>query len=244
MSRHFSWQAAVLDSELEATTKFVLMVIGTHMNQHGSGAFPSYATIAGHASLNRTTVIRHVELAVQAGWIVKQQRMRPSKDDGRPEADSNLYGIAFPVVAQDNHPVAPSNHPGGPGQPPVVAQDNPNTPAITPQLPPQFIEAWNAYPKRGGGNSRAEALKSWKARVKAGANPDEITDGVKRYAAFVEATGKVGTEYVKQAASFFGPSEHYLERWDAPTRAAQRQTGHNRDFTSLDYDAPDGFRHA
>jgi hypothetical protein len=29
--------------------------------------------------------------------------------------------------------------------------------------------------------------------------------GVKRYAAYARATGSVGTQYVKQAATFFGP---------------------------------------
>ncbi|PPV04722.1 hypothetical protein XBLMG947_4087 [Xanthomonas bromi] len=126
MSEHFSWQSAVTRSCLEPSTKLVLLVIGTHMNQHGEGAFPSYKTLAAGTSLNRATVIRHVDMAIAAGWLSKRSRVRQSKASGRLEADSNTYAISFPrspsatpVVAQDDHPrshctttlVAQNHHP-------------------------------------------------------------------------------------------------------------------------------------
>ncbi|RLK53424.1 helix-turn-helix protein [Stenotrophomonas rhizophila] len=155
MSVQFSWQSAVTKSNLEGSTKLVLLVIGTYMNQHGDGAFPSYRTIAAGASLNRATVIRHVEIAVSQGWLKKRSRVRVVCGSGRIEADSNTYQIAFPVVAQDDQGsrteqpplVAQDDHPGRAGQPGVVAQDDPNTPALTPQgtqEPP--------VPPKGGAN--------------------------------------------------------------------------------------------
>ncbi|MBA0285279.1 helix-turn-helix domain-containing protein [Stenotrophomonas maltophilia] len=102
MSVQFSWQSAVTRSELEGSTKLVLLVIGTYMNQHGDGAFPSYRTIAAGASLNRATVIRHVDIAVSQGWLKKKSRIRIAGASGRLEADSNTYQIAFPVVAEDD----------------------------------------------------------------------------------------------------------------------------------------------
>lgn len=142
MSRHFSWQGAVTKSDLAASTKLVLLVIGTYMNQHGEGAFPSYKKLASDTSLNRVTVIRHVELAVELGWLTKRSRVRVSEASGRLEADSNTYLISFPVVAQDyqgssaGQPplVAEDNHPSCAGQPPLVAQRNPITPSLSPQL--------------------------------------------------------------------------------------------------------------
>lgn len=89
-------------------------------------------------------------------------------------------------------------------------------PGVPLNSPEVFEEAWAAYPKRAGSNSRADAAKAWDARVKAGADPAAMLEGVKRYAAFCCATRKVGTEYVKQAATFFGPSEHFLEAWTPP----------------------------
>jgi hypothetical protein len=79
-----------------------------------------------------------------------------------------------------------------------------------------FSVAWQEYPKRAGGNSRSAAAKAYGARLKAGAVEEEMVAGVRRYAAFVRATGKEGTEYVKQAATFFGPDEHWKEAWDVP----------------------------
>lgn len=77
----------------------------------------------------------------------------------------------------------------------------------------EFEQAWLEYPKRSGGNSKADAFKAWTTRIKTGATAEELTDGVRRYARYAAASGKLGTEYVKQASTFFGPSKHYEEPW-------------------------------
>jgi hypothetical protein len=123
----------------------------------------------------------------------------------------------------------PKPHPSPSGDPPKpgavteagtgTEQEHPSADlgsAKTDRYPQSFEVVWRKYPKRAGGNSKHEALKAWKARVKQGRGEDEILAGTKRYAAFVRATGKEGTEYVKQAATFFGPAEHFLESWTPP----------------------------
>ncbi|MFI7783490.1 replication protein [Citrobacter amalonaticus] len=82
---------------------------------------------------------------------------------------------------------------------------------------PEFETAWQAYPKRAGGNSKSAASKAWKARLKDGVKPEDMLAGVKRYAAYVKATGSVGTQFVKQAATFFGPDRHFEEPWQTPS---------------------------
>ncbi|TQI87674.1 hypothetical protein FHU12_5379 [Serratia marcescens] len=82
---------------------------------------------------------------------------------------------------------------------------------------PEFEAAWQAYPKRAGGNPKPSAYKAWNARLKDGATPEAMLAGVKRYAAFVAATGKLGSEFVKQAATFFGPDRHFDETWQTPS---------------------------
>jgi hypothetical protein len=82
--------------------------------------------------------------------------------------------------------------------------------------PTGFLNAWELYPKRAGGNPRDRALKAWNARIREGSTQDELLSGVHRYAAYVRATAKEGTEYVQQAATFFGPSKGFLEAWTAP----------------------------
>lgn len=81
---------------------------------------------------------------------------------------------------------------------------------------PEFETAWQTYPKRAGGNPKPSAYKAWNARLHEGVTPETLLAGVKRYAAFVVATGKLGSEYVKQAATFFGPDRHFEEIWQAP----------------------------
>lgn len=81
----------------------------------------------------------------------------------------------------------------------------------------EFETAWQAYPKRAGGNSKSAAFKAWKARLKDGVKPEDMLEGVKRYAAYCRATGNTGTQFVKQAATFFGPDRHFEESWQTPS---------------------------
>ena len=89
----------------------------------------------------------------------------------------------------------------------------------------EFEKAWQAYPKRAGGNSKAAAWKAWKARIKDGVNTEAMLAGVNRYAGYVRATGSAGTQYVKQAATFFGPDRHFEEPWQAPSGAVSGRPG-------------------
>ncbi|WP_096911745.1 helix-turn-helix domain-containing protein [Escherichia coli] len=91
---------------------------------------------------------------------------------------------------------------------------------------PEFEQAWQEYPKRAGGNSKSAAFKAWKARIREGIKPETMLNGVRRYAAWVRATGNTGTQFVKQAATFFGPDRHFEDFWQqpaAPGGGRQRQ---------------------
>ncbi len=89
----------------------------------------------------------------------------------------------------------------------------------------EFEQAWQAYPKRAGGNSKSAAWKAWKARIKDGVTTDEMLAGVNRYAGYVRDTGNSGTQYVKQTATFFGPDRHFEESWQAPSGAVSGRPG-------------------
>lgn len=82
----------------------------------------------------------------------------------------------------------------------------------------EFEQAWAAYPQRPN-NSKADAFKAWSARIRAGASPGSIIAGVERYAAYCK-TDVSDPRYIKQAATFFGPAEHYLEEWRPTARGA------------------------
>lgn len=75
----------------------------------------------------------------------------------------------------------------------------------------EFETCWSKYPKRAGGNSKKAAHKAWAARIREGVTAEALDAAVQAYASEMIAKGKVGTEYVKQAATFFGPNEHWRE---------------------------------
>jgi hypothetical protein len=81
--------------------------------------------------------------------------------------------------------------------------------------PPEFETVWAIYPKRTGGNPKKEAHTAWRARLRAGVPVEVLHRGAAAYAAFCDAEGKTGTQFVMQAATFFGPGERYLETWAA-----------------------------
>ena len=144
-------------------------------------------------------------------WKKHQQVHKPSK-------------FRYPKESQEHTSdgAAPVRHSPGTGESAVPASPHPRL--LDTQTPKErdiesdarFDRAWSLYPRRAGGNSRTLALKAWTARVRSGVSPDDMLAGVERYAAFVRATGKEGTEFVKQAASFFGPAAHWTESWEIP----------------------------
>jgi len=99
-----------------------------------------------------------------------------------------------------------------------------------------FERAWAVYPKRAGGNSRKEALRAWTARVRSGVDPNEMTAGVERYAEYIRATGKEGTEYVKQGARFSVPVNTGKSHGAFPRRqtvVALAEVSQHEDFRRL-----------
>lgn len=117
----------------------------------------------------------------------------------------------------------------------IGAQAEARTPAkrSCQKYSPEFETVWQAYPKRAGANNKSAAGKAWAARIKSGVTAARMLEGVQRYAAFVAATGRSGTEYVKQAATFFGPDHHFDEAWDAPA-ASKRQTASQQKHSGFD----------
>jgi len=107
-----------------------------------------------------------------------------------------------------------------------------------------FDQAMSEYPKRVGGDSRPDARKAWNARIKAGVKPEDIIDGVKRYAAHIRAKGKEHTEFVKRSCTFFGPGEHWKADYATPAGIngardangnAVPVTSQRRSFEGVDY---------
>ena len=87
---------------------------------------------------------------------------------------------------------------------------------------PEWFERFKAaYPNRAGGQGWQDALKAGNARIAEGHTPEQLIEGAQRYARYCLNAQKIGTEFVKQAATFLGPGKHFLEPF---TLAAKVET--------------------
>lgn len=94
-----------------------------------------------------------------------------------------------------------------------VTHTETETETETTTLSDDFGDFWSTYPKRSGSNPKKKALTRWRSNVKKGVTSVAMISGAHRYARFMEATGKVGTEYVQQAVTFLGQNEGWKESW-------------------------------
>ena len=69
----WTWRHAVLEAELPATTKHVLLTISCFMNDVGEGCYRTTKELARFTGLSERAVCTHIENAVKLGWLKKTQ---------------------------------------------------------------------------------------------------------------------------------------------------------------------------
>jgi hypothetical protein len=100
---------------------------------------------------------------------------------------------------------------------------------LAPRVSIDIDELKAVYPNRSGDQGWSKAARAAQARIAEGHSWPEMIAGVTRYAAFVHASGKEGSEFVKQAATFLGPDKPFLLPWDLPRNKAENQREANID---------------
>ncbi len=161
-----------------------------------------------------------------------------------PTAGSRRNG-AQPARAGPSHASPASHRTGNPHEPerrrvagnprePEFGTGNPRKPERPPAAgnpcEPEFDRFRQTYPRRAGGDQRwQQARQAIAARLREGHTWPEILDAVRRYAAYVRALGKEGTEFVKQAASFVGKeaADNFRNPWQPPPTKAQAHQDRN-----------------
>ncbi len=219
--------------------KLVLIKLADNASDQGE-CWPSYGYIAEQCECSKSAVRDHIEALIQLGYLEKENRLGGNFGKGN---QSNVYRLKLdnPMPAKsiamppDGTPCAATRHPlcrhAAPEpslepsiEPSLKSEKNIGTSAkaaeptrsAKQEYSAAFETAWLAYPKRAGGNPKPSAWKAWSARIRERIKPEDMIAGTQRYAAWVLATGKLGTEYVKQAATFFGPDRHFSEAWEVP----------------------------
>ncbi|MGZ8184412.1 MAG: hypothetical protein ACXWT1_20910 [Methylobacter sp.] len=103
----------------------------------------------------------------------------------------------------------------------------------------EFNNAFSIYPKRQGDNPKEKAFSAWKARLRDGSTADEMISGVMRYLAYCQAEGNIGIQYVKQAATFFGPDKAFLEPWEVTQKSSKSSSSRSSSFGRQPIQRPD-----
>ncbi|CZU17859.1 Uncharacterised protein [Enterobacter hormaechei] len=231
--------------------KLVLLKLADNASDHGE-CWPSYQHIADQCEISKRSVMIHIDALCECGLVKKELRPGPKGNSSNvyrldfSSAGDSLGGSAnssLPGAGDSPHSAGDSLG-GSAGAAPRISHsfEPVNESVIEPKYngssdndsenrsskgnySNEFEQAWQAYPKRAGGNSKAAAWKAWKARIKDGVTTEAMLAGVNRYAGYVRATGSAGTQYVKQAATFFGPDRHFEEAWQAPSGPTNGRSG-------------------
>ncbi len=202
------------------------------------GSTPGYLRLVFNGYKKASFVLAKKLEQCTSGAITKSD-LRPDSAGVAPggsAGDSPRTSHSFePVKEPVNEPIAVG----------ASADESVRVRSNRPEYSPEFEQAWLAYPKRAGGNSKSAAFKAWKARLNEGVNPETMLEGVKRYAGWVSAMGNSGTQFVKQAVTFFGPDRHFEESWEVPAVSAARREDpyFKASYDNVDYSQiPAGFR--
>jgi hypothetical protein len=103
----------------------------------------------------------------------------------------------------------------------------------------EFNNAFSIYPKRQGDNPKKKAFEAWKARLREGFTESEMIAGVDRYLAYCQSEGSIGSQYVKQAATFFGPDKAFLEPWEVTQKSSKPSSSRSSSFGRQPMQRPD-----
>jgi hypothetical protein len=123
-----------------------------------------------------------------------------------------------PDVSRDV-PLSDADADANGGTPPARTEGAPAAPSIG------FAKFKETYPRRSGDPGWKKAQRAWDARIKEGHSDGEMIAGATRYLAYIQAKGDVGTQFVKQAATFLGPDKAFELPWDPPVHL-QNGGGH------------------
>lgn len=142
--------------------------------------------------------------------------------------------IASTLPSHPSHPIPSQSYPE------EEPEKTKNSRAAAQPEPSEFVEIRRDYPKRAGSQRWHDALGAYRARVREGASPQAILAGVRRYAAFIRATGKERTEHVQQAATFLGKNRGFELPWTPP---AKPETAGDRLMRTLNGDTSKVIEH-
>ncbi len=94
----WSWRYVILRTQLEPSTKLLLLALSTYMNDHGEGCYPSVEQICKDTGLSERTVFYHLKKAELEGFLIKDKRDLSGK-----KWAANEYRAVLPELGINPH---------------------------------------------------------------------------------------------------------------------------------------------
>lgn len=135
----------------------------------------------------------------------KHQQVR-AKRSRYPDPDSNGYHLISDDGICPRNPIQSESESESECVPAPTALVSVIHPAPKPEgYSAKFEGFWRAYPRR---IEKKAAWRVWQMRLREGVDADGLIDAASNYAIAKEG---IDPQYIKHAATFLGPNEHYLE---------------------------------
>ena len=176
-----------------------------------AGLWTQRYTLQGSSVVQITNWDRHQRIDKKGKSIILPTLAEHSRESRESVASVSR---SDPHTPDPHTPVPPTPDRGAKGKDAASAiayHAQPTDDLANPDDP--FSQIWASYPRRAGSNPRKAAHKAFYARIREGVGVGSLGEAVARYAAFCEATGKTGTEFVQQGQRFFGPDGGWRELW-------------------------------
>lgn len=100
------------------------------------------------------------------------------------------------------------------------------TPKTDSEYSEAFEEAWKIYPRRV---AKKQAWKAWSATLKRKFTTEQLIEGARNYAEECKRL-KREEQYIKHAATFWGPNEHFMD-YQTPRTPSMGASSMDRDRT-------------
>ena len=165
----WSWEDAITQSDLQPTTRLVLLVLRTFMNSKGGVCYPTIETLCMCSGLSKRAVILHLQKASEEGFIkVDKHGFKGQK------WANNQYKATFPKgsagYALDNEKVVHLTTKGGASNDQKVVQEvHTNRPVkhtIEQEIAP-LIEKYECLARQGRAKKPRKYTATRKALLKA-----------------------------------------------------------------------------
>lgn len=219
--------------DLPATEKIVLLALADNANDEGD-CYPSVTTLIKKCGLSERSIQGVISKLHDGGHLHCHYRTGRSTiykvhprstctpaDSAPPQLMRDTPAAGAPTPPQHVHPTPAARAPITVMEPSIEPSGNRKKPAAAAD---EFAEIRKIYPRRGGDQRWEDAHRGYLKWLAAGHSHAEMLAGVQRYGLHVKGSGKEGTEFVKQAGTFFGKNKSFTEPWPIPEERRELST--------------------